>query len=308
MSALLAGAAPRIEGLAPTGRGIARPEDVVVSLDGTVWASDRASAAARIRPDGTLFRCGAAGGEPNGLKIDPRDGSVVIANLDLGILQRLSPETGAISTILGAAGGTPIKTPNYVIFDSRGNLWCSVSTRRGRVPDWLDGTPDGFIFCMAPSGEARIAADGLKFPNGLALDRDERWLYCAQTAAENVLRFRVSGQDLSGGELYGPERLGTRAFPDGIAFDSAGNLLVTLVLANRIVSIAPDGAVTPVAEDDGSGLIVKPTNIAFGGADLRDVYVGSIAANYVLRGRSSIAGQPLVHQRERRRNSWHGSP
>jgi gluconolactonase len=69
------------------------------------------------------------------------------------------------------------------------------------------------------------------------------------------------------------------------------------VLANRIVSIAPNGSVTPIAEDDGSGLIVKPTNIAFGGPDLRDVYIGSLAADYVLRGRSSIAGLPLVHQR-----------
>ena len=58
--------------------------------------------------------------------------------------------------------GTPIKTPNYVIFDSRGNLWCTVSTRRGRVPDWLDGTPDGFIFRVSPSGDAAIVADGLR--------------------------------------------------------------------------------------------------------------------------------------------------
>jgi gluconolactonase len=140
-------------------------------------------------------------------------------------------------------------------------------------------------------------ADGLRFPNGLALDKDERWLYCAQTAADNVVRFRMSDEGLSSAEVYGPERLGTHCFPDGIAFDAAGNLWVTLVLANRIVSIAPNGSVTPIAEDDGSGLIVKPTNIAFGGPDLRDVYNGSLAADYVLRGRSSIAGLPLVHQR-----------
>ncbi len=297
MSAQAADAAPRIEGLAPVGRGISRPEDVVVARDGTVWASDKASAAARILPDGTLVRCGAAGGEPNGLKIDPRDGSLVIANLALGAVQRLRPETGAVLTVLGEVEGTPIRTPNYVIFDRRGNLWCSVSTRRGRVPDWLDGTPDGFIFRRSPSGEARIVADGLRFPNGLALDDDERWLYCAQTAADNVVRFRITEEGLSDAEVYGPERLGTRCFPDGIAFDAAGNLWATLVLANRIVSIAPDGGVTPVAEDDGRGLINKPTNIAFGGSDLRDVYVGSIAADYVLRGRSSIPGQPLVHQR-----------
>ncbi len=292
-----AAAAPRIESLRPVGRGIARPEDVVVARDGAVWASDKASAAARILPDGSLVRCGTAGGEPNGLKIDPRDGSLVIANLALGILQRLRPETGALSTMLSAVGDTPIKTPNYVLFDSRGNLWCSVSTRRGRVPEWLDGTPDGFVFRVSAAGEARIVADSLRFPNGLALDGDERYLYVAQTAADNVLRFPLTAHGLGRAEPFGPERLGHRVFPDGIAFDAAGNLWTTLVLANRIVAITPDGKVELVAEDDGSGLIDKPTNIAFGGAALRDVYVGSIAADYVLRGRSTIAGLPLAHQR-----------
>ena len=52
-----------------------------------------------------------------------------------------------------------------------------------------------------------------------------------------------------------------------------------------------------VAEDAAGTLINKPTNIAFGGSDLRDVYIGSIAANYVLRGRASVPGLALAHQR-----------
>jgi len=291
------GTEPGIEGLTPIGKGIERPEDVVVARDGTVWASDKASAAARIRPDGTLDRCGRAGGEPNGLKIDPRDGSIVIANIAAGVLQRLDPATGAVSVILGEVGGTPLKTPNYVIFDSRGTLWGTVSTRRGRVPEWLDGTPDGFIFRVSPDGAAAIVADGLRFANGLALDAEQRFLYVAQTAADNVLRFRIDGGALGAPEVYGPARLGERCFPDGIAFDAAGNLWTSLVLANRIVAIAPDGGVSTISEDPAGTLMNKPTNIAFGGADLRDVYFGSIAAGYVLRARSSVPGQPLAHQR-----------
>jgi gluconolactonase len=287
---------PRIDELVPIGRGIARPEDVVVARDGTVWASDKDSAAARILPDGSLVRCGRAGGEPNGIKIDPRDGAIVIANLGAGTLQRLSPDSGAVTEILNQVEGTPTATPNYVIFDRQNNLWCSVSTRRGRVPDWLDGTPDGFIFRLSAAGKATIVADGLRFPNGLALDAAEEFLYVAQTAADNILRFRIAGEALSAGELYGPASLGTRAFPDGIAFDTAGNLWASLVLANRIVAIAPGGNVATIAEDEAGSLMNKPTNIAFGGADLCDVYVGSIVSDYILRGRSSIAGQPLAHQ------------
>ena len=35
-----------------------------------------------------------------------------------------------------------------------------------------------------------------------------------------------------------------------------------------------------------------------GGADLKDLYIGSIRAGYVLKGRSPVAGQPHVHQLE----------
>ncbi len=40
-----------------------------------------------------------------------------------------------------------------------------------------------------------------------------------------------------------------------------------------------------------------PTSIAWGGQDMRDIYIGSIATPYVLKGRSSVAGMPMVHQR-----------
>lgn len=289
--------APRLTNVVPIGHGIERPEDVVVARDGAVWASDKASACARIAPDGSLDRRGRAGGEPNGLKIDPRDGSIVIANIGNGTLQRLAPETGTVTTILSAVAGTPITTPNYLIFDRRGNLWCTVSTRRGRGPDWLDGTPDGFVFRLSPSGDAAIVADGLRFPNGLALDAGERFLYLAQTAADNVPRFPLDGDRLGAAEVYGPPSLGARVFPDGIAFDAGGNLWTSLVLANRIVAIRPGGDVAVLADDAAGALINRPTNIAFGGADLCDVYIGSIAASYVLRGRSSVSGLALAHQR-----------
>ena len=285
--------APRIDGLAAIGKGIVRPEDVVIARDGAVWAADKASAAARILPDGSLQRCGKAGGEPNGIKIDPRDGAIVIANIEHGNIQRLDPRTGAVTTMLSGVAGTPIKTPNYLIFDSRGNLWCTVSTRRGRVPNWLDGTPDGFIFRVKPNGDSAIVADGLRFANGLALDAKEEYLYLAQTAADNVVRFRLGGDTLGKAEVYGPDRFGTRVFPDGIAFDAEGNLWTSLVLANKIVAIAPSGDVLPIAEDAAGTLINKPSNIAFGGADMRDAYITLSATGQLIKTRWPEPGLKL---------------
>src|SRR5438477_474609 len=61
------------------GRGAARPEDVAIARDGTVWLSDERSACARVRADGSLERIGTAGGPPNGINLDPH-GRIRIAN------------------------------------------------------------------------------------------------------------------------------------------------------------------------------------------------------------------------------------
>ena len=43
-----------LSALTKKGVGLKRPEDVVVSRDNRVWASDEASACAEIQADGTL--------------------------------------------------------------------------------------------------------------------------------------------------------------------------------------------------------------------------------------------------------------
>jgi sugar lactone lactonase YvrE len=83
----------------------------------------------------------------------------------------------------------------------------------------------------------------------------------------------------------------------GCAFDAHGNLWVTLVLPNRIVAINPQGEATVVVEDVAGELLNAPTSIAWGGDDMRDVYIGSITTPYVLKGRSSVPGMSMIHQR-----------
>ena len=46
----------------------------------------------------------------------------------------------------------------------------------------------------------------------------------------------------------------------------------------------------------GGETINHPTNVTWGGPDLKDLYIGSIRAGYVLKARSPVAGQPHVHQ------------
>jgi sugar lactone lactonase YvrE len=311
----------RVTDLHAVGRGVDRPEHVVVAGDGRVFASDKASAVAELLDENGVRRMGQAGGEPNGIALD-RNGHFLIANFGLGVLQDLDPVTGAITAVLGGQLETrPLRWLNFVLVDSVGALWCSVSTTADDVADTIAlGTADGFIFRVASDRQsARVVADAVNFPNCMALDRDENYLYVVRTVAADVVRFPIRGETLGPQQRFGPPLGGRRAdefgphhgrfladeqlrrrwgFADGCAFDADGNLWVTLVFANRIMAISPDGRTTVVVEDPDGALLIGPTSIAWGGQDMCDVYIGSIMTPYVLKGRSCPPGLPLVHQRQ----------
>jgi gluconolactonase len=293
--------------------GIDRPEDVVVGRDGRVFASDHQCAVAEILRDGSFKRMGPKGGAPNGINMD-RQGRVLIANFGIydreeGPLQRFDPATGRHETLLAQVGGRRLTSANYPVMDRAGNIWCANSTHAETWPQALDGRDDGFLFVLRADGSAEIVADRLKFPNGMALSADEAFIYVAQTTGPDVMRFPIlPGARLGEGERYGPVTgvlqapsapaadPATLGYTDGIGFDADGNLWVCLPAANKVVAITPDLELVTIIHDPSGETVNHPTNITWGGDDLKDLYIGSIRAGYVLKGRSPVAGQPHVHQ------------
>ena len=300
-----------VASLKKMGLGLKRPEDVVVGRDGRVWASDQASACAEVRPDCIVRRVGQAGGAPNGINMDTR-GRILIANFGLatgapGPLQRLDPNTGEVEVLCAEVDGVRLVASNYPIVDRAGNIWCSHSTfDRERS---AQGLADGFVYRVRPDGSAEKMADGFEFANGLALAADESYLYVCQTMGRNVVRLPIRADgSLGSKEPYGPV-LGERSFPnatpeqratfgatDGCGFDQEGNLWVTLVVANKVIAITPAGRVATIIQDPTGEVMDWPTNVSWGGADMRDLYIGSIRKDYILHARSPVPGMPLVHQ------------
>lgn len=303
--------------------GIDRPEDVVVMRDGRVFASDHQCAVARLAPDGSFTRMGPRRGAPNGINALP-DGRIVIANFGIydgedGPLELFDPETGARTVLVSQVAGRRLSSANYPVIGTDGTIWCANSTDAPTWPAALDGRDDGFLFAVAPDGTARIVAQGLRFPNGLALADGDTHLFCCQTSAASVLRFAIlpgpHGPVLGPPEPYGPQLgpllsgpvdpasppgpdvLHHLGYTDGCGMDALGNLWVTLPAANKIVAITPERAVVTIAHDPSGTVLDHPTNISWGGPDLRDLYVGSIRARYVLKARSPVPGLALVHQR-----------
>jgi gluconolactonase len=303
--------------------GIDRPEDVVVLRDGRVFAADHQCAVAQIHADGSFTRMGPRRGAPNGINALP-DGRIVIANFGIydgepGPLELFDPASAARTVLVAQVEGWALTSANYPVIGADGTVWCANSTHAPTWPEALDGRADGFVFAVAPDGRARIVAQDLRFPNGLALGPGDDFLYCCETSAAGVVRFPVlpgpQGPVLGAPEPWGPqlgsllagpvdpanppgpEVLHHLGYTDGCAMDQLGNLWVTLPAANKIVAITPDRQVVTLAHDPAGTILDHPTNVTFGGPDLRDLYVGSIRAGYVVKARSPVPGLAMVHQR-----------
>jgi sugar lactone lactonase YvrE len=307
------------------GSGLKRPECVLATSSGDLYAADWRGGVAHIRPDGTqtLYTGTTAdvpeGLRPNGIALE-RDGSFLLANLgtDAGGVWRLT-RSGQVSPVLVEIDGNPIPPSNFCVCDDRGRLWLTVSTRlKPRALDYRRGAASGFIVLMDDRG-ARIVADGLGFTNEALIDPTGQWLYVNETYARRLSRFSLAAN----GDL-GPKEVvatfGPGQFPDGFAFDSDGNVYTTMIVANQLVCIARDGAVTvlldagdpahvasfeadwladrldyPMMATCGASPLKNISNIAFGGPDLRTAFLGCLLGDRIARLPMPVAGHPPVH-------------
>jgi len=231
-----------------------------------------------------------------------------------GPLQRLDPETGEVELLCAEIDGRTLFGCNYPVIDTEDRIWCSHSTW-GPIERAFNGQNDGLVFRVDPDGTVAVVAEGIAFANGLALDVDETHLFVCETTGCDVLRYPIRAD----GSLGAPSRYGPKlglfhadvkdrrplsaalrselGLTDGCGFDQAGNLWVTLPMSNRVVAIDRGGKAVTIVSDPEGALMRSPTNVSWGGPDLCDLYIGSIATDYVLHARTPVPGAPLLHQR-----------
>jgi sugar lactone lactonase YvrE len=295
--------------LRPAGLGIRRPEHVARRGDGTLFASDQRSAIAELRPDGSMRRIGMLGGEPNGFSFTPA-GIALVADFRQNAVFSVDPSSGETALFADHAGGQPLIHANCTLAAPDGTTWITCSTRSASITGALRSrAADGFIVRADPSGAATVAADSVRFPNCLTFGPDRRSLLVVRTGECDVWRYEIRADgSLDSGSRYGP-RLGASGparpsaaadspglpgwewgLADGVAVDAEGGVWVTLVGPGRIVRITPSGDVEVALDAGDSDLLAAPTSVAWGGDDLRDVYIGSLRSTFVLTGRSEVAG------------------
>lgn len=317
------------------GHDLERPECILAERNGTLWSADGRGGVVRINPDGSqelILQSGlktneassfedryinTVGSLPNGLAFD-ENGDFLIANFGTDQLE-IMKRNGQSRVLLDNIDGRPIGKANFVTRDSKGRLWLTVTTQM--IP-WTDhvktNSRDGYIALIDDKG-VRIVADNLCGTNELRLDPNEEWLYVAETTSRNITRFKVqSNGDLADREIYGPSNVG--GFCDGIAFDAYGNLWSTLIMADRLIAITPEGDLLTLLDDGpkeplaildkawedkcvtpelmgacGGEIAPWMASITFGGPDLKTVYLGSLRGSRIPYFRSPVEGLPLIY-------------
>jgi gluconolactonase len=224
-------------------------------------------------------------GETNGMAF-LRDGSLLACDFETNSVAVIRPD-GSQSRIASRWNGIPLEAPNDLVVTPDGAVFFS-------APGGSDADhPVGAVYRATTAGEILRVADGMAFPNGIALDAGAEYLYVAETHRDQILRFKV----LQDGALGPSERFADLSsdpggVPDGMAFDSAGRLWVTHYSAHSLVVLHPDGAlaaIIPVPSKGEDG----PTNLCFAGPDLKWLYVTDAGSKRVLRARVEIRGEAL---------------
>jgi len=308
-----------------TGDRFVRPECILTTRKGDIYASDARGGISHIDPTGQHRIYAGASLDlsvplhPNGFALD-RDGSFIVTHLALGSggIYRLKRD-GQMSPVLQMLDGEELTATNFVMLDSKGRLWVTISTRQNpRTKAFRPDVADGFIVLMDARG-SRIVADGIGFSNEIRIDDERRVLYIAESYGKRLTRFDLHDDGSLSGRTVLSE-FGPGEIPDGIALDVEGAIWVTCTVANRLIRITPDGRRTVVLDgadeqyvidterdfqagrmtkahidNAGKSILGNIASLAFAGPDLKTIYMGVLIGSRLPTIKVDIPGRPMVH-------------
>jgi gluconolactonase len=238
----------------------------------------------RVAPDGAWSVAAEYDGRPNGLRFRA-DGAIFVTDRARGIV-RLHPDTGRIETVLAERpGGIALQGPNDLVFARNGDLYFTDQGETGL------SNPTGRLVRLTADGRVDVLLDAVPSPNGLALTADESAVLLAVTRANAIWHVPLLGAERAAGRVGTFIQMsgGPGGGPDGMICDSADNLVIAHARMGAVWVFSRFGEpLYRLRSCKG----VMTTNVAFGGPDLKTLYITESASGCILTARLPTPGRP----------------
>jgi sugar lactone lactonase YvrE len=190
------------------------------------------------------------------------DGRLLIVSGREGRLLRREPD-GSLATHADLSHLADREHPwNDVVVDGRGNTYVNNAGFEFPGAEFAPGT----IALVRPDGSAERVADGIAFPNGMAVTADNETLICAESYGQKLTAFDIAPDGgLSNRRVWADLGDGV---PDGICVDASGAVWYADVPNQRCVRVAEGGEVLDTIELDHGAFACM-----LGGADGRTLFI-----------------------------------
>ena len=240
----------------------------------------------RIDPKGDWDLVVQYDGWPNGLKIH-RDGRIFIADYRRGLLV-LDPKTAKIEPLLRTAFSESFKGLNDLHFADNGDLYFTDQGQSG-IAD-----PSGRVWRLRANGELQRLVANAPSPNGITLNRKNTQVYVAITRSQQIWRLPLMQGGTPSKTGVAIQLSGGHAGPDGIETDDEDGLAVCHL---GIGVWRFDANCLPTHLVHAGKRHRLMTNIAYGGAKRRTLYITDSMNGEILVAEMPVAGKKLFAHR-----------
>jgi sugar lactone lactonase YvrE len=202
-----------------------------------------------------------------GLAFDSK-GRLLICEVDGFRVTRVEKD-GTETALAKSYGGNKLNGPNDLAVDARDGIYFTDPLFLNKDKREQDKEA---VYYISPEGKVLRVADDLEKPNGIALTRDGKKLFVADTAKSKLRAYPVKDD----GTLGEGRDFGTVPGPDGVRVDLDGRVYA----AGKSGIAVWDAAGKPL----GTLKIPAPmTSLAFGDKDQRTMYITTAPSVYKVR-------------------------
>ncbi len=218
-------------------------------------------------------------GKTNGMIVD-ENGDLLACDFGFGRIIKINPQNKRLEILIFGYEGKRFVNPNDLVLTAEGNLYFTDPGKYDKAK-----TNGRVFYHDFKTGKTVKVAEGLGFANGIGISPlNSKKLYVCESTKDRILVYDINEDhtlanktvfiDLPGGD------------PDGIDFDTQGNLYVAHYGSGTVFVISPNGDILQEVKTPGK----NPSNLEFGGLDLKTLYLTEDETNAVYKIYVKIPG------------------